>query len=122
MTIRLLEETKTAHRAKRRQKYFAQPVVDEDGKRFASKKEFKRYCQLKILESAGTIANLTLQPRFDIVVNGKNCGFYKGDFAYFEKNKRVIEDVKSEPTKTPVYRLKKKIVEALYGVEIVEVS
>jgi hypothetical protein len=102
-----------------RSKYRAQPVIDEDGKRFASKKEFKRYCQLRLLESAGTISRLELQPRFDLVINGKNCGFYKGDFAYFEKNKRVIEDVKG--VKTPVYSLKKRIVEALYSIVIVEV-
>lgn len=101
-------------------KYKAQPVFDEEsGTRFASKREFKRYCQLRILESAGTIRNLELQPRFDIVVSGKKIAFYKGDFAYFEKNKRVIEDVKG--VKTPVYNLKKKLVEALYSIVIVEV-
>jgi len=33
----------------------------------------------------------------------------------------VVEDVKSKATKTAVYQLKKKLVKALYGVEIVEV-
>jgi hypothetical protein len=34
---------------------------------------------------------------------------------------QVTEDVKSKATKTAVYQLKKKLVKALYGVDIVEV-
>ena len=33
----------------------------------------------------------------------------------------MVEDVKSPATKTAVYRLKKKLVKALYGIEIIEV-
>ena len=98
-------------------KYKAQPVIRE-GVRFASKKEFSRYLELKLLERGGHLRNLELQPRFDITINGKYCGFYKADFAYFANKKRVIEDVKG--MKTPVYNLKKKIIEAMYNVEIVE--
>lgn len=103
-------------------KFRAQPVVDPEFGRFDSKAEHRRYHILKLMEKANEIRNLERSPRFDLIVNGIKCGFYKADFAYFKGQKRVIEDVKSEPTKTPVYRLKKKIVEALYGVEIVEVS
>jgi len=105
-----------------RSKYRSQPVIDPEAGRFDSKAEHRRYHILKLMERAGEIRNLERSPRFDLIVNGIKCGFYKADFAYFKDQKRVIEDVKSEPTKTPVYRLKKKIVEALYGVEIVEVS
>ena len=38
-------------------------------------------------------------------------GNYIGDFAYVEHGERIIEDVKSKATVTPVYRLKKKILE-----------
>jgi hypothetical protein len=50
-------------------------------------------------------------------------GFYKADFRYEEvaTSAVVVEDVKSPVTKTAVYRLKKKLVKALYGVEIIEV-
>ena len=72
------------------------------------------------LQAAGEISRLILQPKFDIIVNGVKVAYYKADFAYFNKNNRVIEDVKG--VKTPIYRLKKKLVEALYpGVKIEEV-
>lgn len=103
-------------------KYRNQPIIDPEAGRFDSKAEHRRYHILKLMEKANEIRNLERSPRFDLIINGVKCGFYKADFGYFKGEKRVIEDVKSEPTKTPVYRLKKKIVEALYGVEIVEVS
>ena len=103
----------------KRNKYKAKPVVTGDGIRFASQKEFGRFLYLRGMERGGAIRGLELQPRFDIRIEGKFCGFYKADFAYFADNKRVIEDVKG--MKTPVYRLKKKIIEAMYNVDIVEI-
>jgi hypothetical protein len=45
---------------------------------------------------------------------------YIADFTYFEKDgQQVIEDVKG--VRTPVYRLKKKIIEAEYGIAITEI-
>jgi hypothetical protein len=57
------------------------------------------------------------------VVNGYKLGFYKADFRYenVATSSVVVEDVKSPVTKTAVYRLKSKLVKALYGVEIIEV-
>lgn len=92
-----------------------------DGICFDSAAEASRYGQLKMLERAGTISGLTLQPQFVCVVGGEKICTYKADFAYFEDNKRVVEDVKG--VATPVYRLKKKLTEALYpGMRIVEVG
>jgi hypothetical protein len=56
-------------------------------------------------------------------LNGHKIGVYRGDFQYTEcaSGEQIVEDVKSQPTKTPVYRLKKKIVAALYDIEIREV-
>jgi hypothetical protein len=50
-------------------------------------------------------------------------GFYKADFRYevIATGEVVVEDVKSTATKTAVYCLKKKLVKALYDIEIVEV-
>lgn len=92
--------------------------VEIDGIKFDSKKEGRRYRQLKLLEKAGEISNLSLQPRFDLIVNGAKCGFYKADFKYTENGKEVIEDVKG--MLTPVYRLKKKLVKAIYNIDIFE--
>jgi len=89
-----------------------------DGIKFDSKKEARRYSQLKLMEKSGVISELSLQPRFDLIVNGKKCGFYKADFRYIENGKEVIEDVKG--MLTPVYRLKKKLVKAIYNIDIFE--
>ena len=100
-------------------KYKAKPITI-DGIRFASTKEGKRYTELKLLERAGEISRLELQPRYDITINGVKVCTYVADFSYFDKSSRVVEDVKG--MKTPVYRLKRKLVEALYpGVKITEV-
>ena len=92
--------------------------TEVDGITFDSKKEAKRYIQLRALERSGVISELGFQPRFDIIVNGTKCGFYKADFEYIEDGKRVIEDVKG--FKTPIYNLKKKLVKALYNIDIFE--
>lgn len=94
-----------------------------DGHTFASKAEAKRYGELKMLEKAGEIDGLVLQPRFPLEVNRVSIGAYVADFSYWTLQRppgRVIEDVKG--MKTPLYRLKKKLVEALYGIEITEIT
>lgn len=86
-----------------------------DGIEFDSKKEARRYCELLLMQKGKQIMDLELQPKFDLMVNGTKCGYYKADFRYFclERQQWIIEDVKSEATKTPVYRLKKKILATL---------
>jgi len=107
-----------------------------DGITFDSKREAKRYTELKVLEKAGHITHLELQPEYQITINGAKICKYKADFRYFtvraENNERsynskgewqtptmtgdkegqIVEDVKG--FKTPIYRLKKKLVEASY--------
>ena len=82
-----------------------------DGITFDSKKEAKRYSELKILQSANAIDNLELQPEFQLYVNGTKVCKYVADFRYFNiaTQEWIVEDVKSPASKTPVYRLKKKI-------------
>jgi Protein of unknown function (DUF1064) len=91
---------------------------------FDSKLEAARYQELKLLHYAGEIGEIELQPAFPITINGVLICTYYADFAYPELKSgcRVIEDVKSEITrKDRAYRIKKKLVEALYGVTITEV-
>lgn len=95
--------------------------TEVDGITFASKREAARYGELKLLEKAGEISRLVVQPEFPILMNGKKCAVYRADFGFFNGKCRIIEDVKSPATKTAVYRLKKKLVEALYNIEIHEV-
>jgi hypothetical protein len=93
------------------------------GIQFDSQKEKNRYQELLLLERAGLIRSIELQPRYDLVVNGHKLGFYRGDFRYEEvaTGVSILEDVKSPVTRTAVYQLKKKLVKALYGIEIIEI-
>lgn len=94
--------------------------TEVDNVMFASKKEAARYRALKAMVKAGLITELKLQPEFKVIVEGKKICTYKADFTYLNENSEwVIEDVKG--MKTPVYRLKKKLVEAIYDIDIVEI-
>ena len=77
--------------------------------------------ELKLLLKTGNITNLKLQERFPIKIKDKLICTYVADFSYEENGNRIVEDVKSAYTKKlPLYRIKKKLVAALYGIEIVE--
>lgn len=103
----------------KRHKYGAK-VVTIDGVRFASTKEGKRYAELKLLARAGEINGLELQPRFPFHLNGELMFTYVADFAYYERGgKRIIEDTKG--FRTPIFKLKKKIIETSFGITITEV-
>jgi hypothetical protein len=106
---------------KRRHKFNAVPTV-VDGVRFASKAEAKRYAELKLLERAGQIDRLVLQAEFPLYAKDTKLGKYIADFYYFDRrtSQHVIEDVKG--FKTPLYRWKKKHVEAEYGFPVIEIG
>ena len=86
-----------------------------DGISFASKKESKRYCELKVLKQCGEVQYFLRQVPFHLPGNVK----YLCDFYVVWKNGSIgIEDVKGKKTQT--YIMKKKMVEALYPIKIVE--
>jgi hypothetical protein len=102
-----------------------------DGYTFDSKAEAKRYAELRLLERAGEIRNLTVHPRYPLEVNEVRICVYVGDFSYnlriYDPRvgtawwKAMVEDVKG--VKTPAYRLKKKLFEAIHpGWTITEVK
>jgi hypothetical protein len=96
--------------------------TEVDGIAFASKKEARRYGELKLLERAGRIFDLKVHPSFPLDVNGHPVCRYVGDFAYTENGARVVEDVKSPITrKHPVYRIKAKLFAAIHGFPVREV-
>ena len=108
-----------------RSKYGAKPTV-VDGIRFASMKEAKRYGELKLLEKAGEVRDLELQPKFALMAPDR-CrqshviiGCYIADFLYrdMKSGERVVEDVKG--VKTALYRWKKKHVEAQEDIQVRE--
>ena len=96
-----------------------------DGRMFDSKREGERYKELKLLERAGVIINLVLQPKFELMpkyeINGRKVRKmeYIADFQYIENGKTVVEDAKG--MLTAVYKIKKKLFESKYGIEITEV-
>jgi hypothetical protein len=94
--------------------------VEVDGIKFDSGREASRYRTLWLMLQAGAISDLRLQTPFVCEVNGKRVCAYYADFTYrTASGERVIEDAKG--MKTPVYRLKKKLVEAIHGITIREV-
>jgi hypothetical protein len=95
-----------------------------DGIVFDSEKEARRYGDLMLQLKAGEIGLLELQKEFVLKVDGKKICKYKADFVYviMATGESVVEDVKSDATrKLPAYRLKKKLMRAIYGIEISEV-
>lgn len=96
--------------------------IEFDGQKFDSLKEFHRWQDLKILEKAGVIEGLDRQKRYRIEVAGVHICDYVADHVYTEKGRLIVEDVKSAFTrKLPVYRIKKKLMKANFGIEILEV-
>lgn len=100
-------------------KYKAKKTV-VDNITFDSKKEANRYCELKLLERAKVISNLQLQVPYILIPKSKygHAIKYVADFVYEENNKIVIEDVKG--VKTPVYRIKKRLMAEQFGIVIKE--
>jgi len=108
-------------------KYFNEKIVFDDIT-FDSKKEYKRYYNLKLLERANEIKDLKLQVEFELQPSFKKNGVcyrkisYVADFVYYDNklNRTIVEDTKG--FKTDVYKLKKKLFEYKYpDLEIKEI-
>lgn len=104
-------------------------AVEQEGQqqRFDSRREANRWCELRMLERAGEIADLERQPVYPLLAPTPTAhvfvriGEYRGDFRYtvVKTGGRVVEDAKG--VRTPLYRWKRKHVEAQYGIQIQEV-
>ena len=88
---------------------------------FDSKREAQRYCELKLLQRAGEISHLELQPEFVLLETFKKNGKthrgikYIADFMYCDTAKGgavVVEDVKGVETKE--FKIKRKLFESKY--------
>ena len=110
---------------------FRNKKVSLDGYTFDSLAEAKHYkYTLKPRLEAGEISHLEIHPRIRCELNGRKICDYIADFRYLDvsfagpqgqQGMTVVEDVKGY--KTDVYRLKKKLVEAMYpGTKICEIS
>jgi hypothetical protein len=97
-------------------------VVDET--RFDSKKESQYYLLLKERERLGEIEDLVLQPRYPIEIAGIKVCVVVPDFKYRCRvtGDVYVLDIKSPATrKNRAYVIKKKLLRAVYGIEIVEI-
>jgi hypothetical protein len=114
----------------RRSKY-GNTLTIVDGHAFASFREADRYRELRLLERAGTIRDLELQPAYvlhapRLGADGELVGLvpiakYIADFRYVDvaSGLDVVED--SKGVQTPVYRLKRKLIAIEYGIHVREV-
>lgn len=99
--------------------------TEVDGIQFDSKKEAKRYSELKLLERSGQIDTLTLQPKFTLFPSQRRddgkaerpCT-YVADFMYRESGRLVVEDTKGMRTKD--YIIKRKAMLAIHGISVRE--
>lgn len=107
-----------------------------DGQTFDSMKEYRRWCDLRLMERAGKISGLERQVKYVLVPTqrepdiigpkgGRKPGkllerekTYIADFRYYEDGKPVVEDVKG--VKTETYKLKRALMLYLYGIRIKE--
>lgn len=105
----------------RRRKYGNHKVV-VNGIEFDSKKEARVYGDLMLREKAGEISGLELQKEYPLEVNGILVCKYVADFVYRAAGgAKIVVDVKSAITrKNRAYRIKVKLMRAVYGIEIVE--
>lgn len=108
-----------------------------DGITFDSKKEARRYTELKLFERAGQIQNLELQKEFELIPTQREADTvgirggvkkgkviehavkYKADFVYTENGKTVVEDTKGMRTKD--YIIKRKLMLYVHQIRIREV-
>lgn len=111
--------------SKAKPKYLNKKTV-VDGITFDSKKEAKRYGELKILEKAGQIDTLTLQPKFTLIPSQRRADgkeerpvVYIGDFMYRENGKFVVEDTKG--FRTADYIIKRKLMLKEHGITVREI-
>ena len=92
-----------------------------DGVKFDSEKEAYRWPLLQELERQGRIKKLQRQVPFKLYVNGTKVCKYVADYVYIQDDEQVVEDVKSEGTRTRAYLIKRRLMLAIYGIDVKEV-
>lgn len=119
-----------AEEGKRRHKYGAIPVRDPEYGYFPSTGEHQRWHALLQIQRAGMVRNLRRQVPYDCIVGDVKVCRFVVDYQYEEfvpcpaegaaRWELVIEDYKSPSTMTAVYRIKKKLVLACFGMTVRE--
>lgn len=106
-------------------KYHSTKVKTAEGT-FDSKKEYKRWLQLKEMEATGVITDLNRQVPYELIPHQKQDGRvveravkYFADFVYKVDGVTIVEDTKG--LKTADYIIKRKLMLERYGIRIKEV-
>ena len=117
-------------KAAKRNKFNAQKV-EMDGMTFDSKKEHKRYIELKAMQQRGEIFGLQHHTKFELAAKVKIEGEkrakpalrYFADFTYYMiSGEYIVEDVKSAATrKKDSYRNKKHLMKTVLNIDVREV-
>ena len=102
-----------------------------DGIAFDSKKEARRYQELKLMEDAGVISRLERQVKFDLLPNQKDPDGkvierkvqYIADFVYEKNGKIIVEDVKGyrDGGAYRVFVIKRKLMLYRFGLHVIEI-
>ena len=122
----------------KRNKYGNTKIVSENGDKWDSKREMKRWLFLKDAEQSGLITDLRRQVRFELIPAIKRKEIvqlktktkevekteqqaitYTADFVYTKDGKTVVEDIKPSPNTVPKeFMLKAKLFFWKYGFKI----
>lgn len=106
----------------RSSKFGAVPTQTADGQKFKSILESDFYNRQWIRQRAGEVTLIEREVRYEFIVNGVFIASYFLDFRITEADGTIrYIDCKSQPTKTPLYLMKKQLMLALYEIEIEEV-
>lgn len=102
--------------------------AEYNGMTFDSQKEADHASSLDLLRRATSdserVVEVEYQVPYEIVIKGKKCFKYYADFRVTYADGRVeVQDVKGykKGQAYQMFRLKKKCVEAEYGIEIIEI-
>lgn len=107
---------------------YSNQKVTIDGETFDSKKEAKRYCELKLLLKAKEIRDLKRQVKFVLILPQKRDGklverecSYIADFVYRDAHtgELIVEDTKGMKTKD--YIIKRKLMLSVHNIRIKEI-
>jgi len=97
-----------------------------NGKKLDSEREKKDYIRFLWLQERGEISDLQTQIKFELQehykINGKTIRAinYVADFTYYDKEGK-FHVVDTKGFRTEVYKIKKKLFEYKYGIEIEEI-
>lgn len=104
-------------------KYGAKKVV-VDGEVFDSRKEYYRWCDLRLLQRAGKISDLKRQVKYELIPkqDGERACTYVADFVYTQDGKTVVEDCKGykRGAAYQLFSIKRKLMLYLNGIKVKE--